>query len=223
MRSQQFGRLQALWLLFTAVSSVAATLMDSSMCSCSSSSSATIAHISSWLLSSVLKCPDGSIGRLHSTQDASLEPFTPAVYRIDCSPSLSLAFDDDVFSLANRTESTGLQKRQDFICTAPCTKSCYSGSGGPNPDHCDDLAEWMWLRGLSFIQVSVLRSEWLTRVFAIIIAKEYTVRAGEKIVLGSGSCVYTFTNQGSNSVTWCDDEWVRSPFKLCWMRSNKIW
>lgn len=136
---------------------------------------------------SVLRCPNGSRGHLISSQPA-VDRHSPQIQTIDCS-----SFEKQSKTLLlgpsppiQRIRAPSLLARQSTICSASCSTSCYTSNIQYNPQDCYDLSGWMWAR-----------------------AGQYPVKPLEKIVMTWRSCVYAFTNEQQESVTWCDSPWAK--------------
>lgn len=136
-----------------------------------------------------IRCSDGSIGIVEHIQEHSMEPFQPAIYKVDCSSKRSQNSTTSDSKTAKKNGDavfSGLEKRQSTnVCSSSCSNSCYGGTGIPLKSDCDKVANNLASRG-----------------------QTHTVNSLEKLVASSGTCLFRFTNQGYGSVTWCDSQWA---------------
>ena len=151
---------------------------------------------------SVLRCPDGSRGRLISSQQA-VDRTSPHIQTVDCSSSEQWR-DTPTVEASQSVQRSGIPSllaRQSATCTASCTTSCYTNNTQYNSQDCYDLSGWMWARGIRFP---------LTPCSPLIghVAGQYPVKPLERVVMTWGSCMYAFTNERQENITWCDSQWV---------------
>ncbi|KAG8768967.1 hypothetical protein FRC15_004845, partial [Serendipita sp. 397] len=144
-----------------------------------------------------LRCPDGSTGVLISTRPGVVS-HSPDIHLVNCSDSTS----ERVFS-PRRSPSTHpyakvspsepalLPRQAAPVCRDRCDTTCITSTTGYNADECDSLSRWMQQRD-----------------------GQFPVKSGERVVLSWGSCMYAFTNQREEMVTWCDSQWAQIGFDI---------
>jgi hypothetical protein len=111
--------------------------------------SSTISHARLWNVfanqMTHLGCPDGSIGRVTQIQEERAEPFQPAIYITDCSPSWRNVTSHHE-SPPSGEYNGRIMKRQEQICPADCSNSC-SGGTKPSSSDCANLVNYLNSRG----------------------------------------------------------------------------
>ncbi|PVG03282.1 hypothetical protein CPB86DRAFT_810908 [Serendipita vermifera] len=133
------------------------------------------------------QCPNGEQGRLVAWQ-AGVESRSPSIHLVDCSnhrksssTTLSSFSPSITWSFKSR-----IRPRQSPMCQDPCTTTCYTSNIQYNAADCEALSNWMWDR-----------------------EGQFPIDAGERVVMTWGTCMYTFTNDRPNPVTWCDAQWAQ--------------
>lgn len=128
-------------------------------------------------------CPDGSRGRVTQIQEERADPFQPAIYITDCSPSWRNATASHETPPSGQSNSR-IMKRQEQICPADCSNSC-SGGTKPSTSDCANLVTYLNNR-----------------------ASTFTVQGFQTVTTSSGTCLFSLGNDVSSSYIYCDTAWA---------------
>jgi hypothetical protein len=160
----------------------------------------------------VTQCPDGHQGRLIAWQPGA-ESKSPTIHLVDCSnrPKSSNTVLGQLSPSITRSFTSRIHPRQTPMCEDPCTTTCYTSNIQYNANDCDALSNWMWERG-EFLKYCCVM------VMFIQVGGQFPINAGERVVMTWGTCMYTFTNERFDPVTWCDAQWVCLLFLDQWHR-----